>query len=1269
MKERDFYIKHLDRTLIGPGANAGIFGFDTNTELLNSHPLQMYYSGILFPEIKSSENSEKQCISSIEDQNSQSGFIEKEVFENDTNSTEPVSTNDQFNGKIKEENENKESIEVNSYFPTNIGLTFCIDKDVNKLKVTFTAGKYIDVFNKDKKAIKIKIDKNDFDKLKNTSSEYHFEFYENIEYEPINDKHGWMYISKEISDNVKATKNKISNYKRKLKELDFPNPYDDTILKKFDLITGGHYYKRIELFESLEIDLNQKKFTVFKDDSGKEIAVCYIKEYFENDRKYVKLLLANTFDKHPRNEFSFGKEKLNQKCLFQTKIQVHANLLPYKDKLIENKYDDEATLINYQYREHKFYGIGHGCAVQWSKSENNNAHPNMIETTFLPQVKVRSVSNNFRHENQHLKEIAKVKNLTVWTEFSRELICDKLTEFVNAYSNWIESQKQKSQSENQFKEIANDIIKNQEYNRNRLLKNIDLLRNNPEIYDTFILANTAMYIQMIISRDEQFSSKEKELADFEHLFKNNKDLNYKSFDFFKNYTPDKPIIYYPFQLSFLLLNIESITVINSDDRNNLVDLLWFPTGGGKTEAYLAVTALTILWRRIKNPDNFEGVSVIMRYTLRLLTAQQFERASRLILALEFMNRKQNEIPTNALISKNINIGNSKIPISIGMWVGGATTPNKIEDAKYELKPTQKDGKLIYDPKTLVGKVKQINEKPEDYKNADKVTNIFQLSSCPWCGCKTITKNPETGKFIYAFRIDKEFEIECLNKYCEFKNKIPVDVVDDSLYNQPPTLLFATVDKFAQLSHREEGHKFFNSLNEKLPPDLIIQDELHLLNGPLGSIVGLFELMVEYLSTKGNSRPKIIASTATTRNTNKQVQNLYGNRTVNIFPPQGITYDDNYFSFTDNEKTGQRLHVGFMPTGKTSVDTQVRALLPNILFARILLYKELKKDKSAIDNYWTIVSYYNSLKDVGKIYNKVNDEILSELKRLHEQFIEGNKTDYNFNHFGLIHRTKELTSRIESTKVKNTLNELSNKFEIVKEPNKNYWTVKDTVDLVLASNMFSVGIDISRLNVMLMNGQPKNIAEYIQASSRVARKFEGVVINLLDANRAREKSYFEHYLPFHEAYYKYVEPLTVTPFTDITFEKVLNSILVCYVRHKKGLYKNDSAHDFKGDIEELKLLIKDRITIDETEIFPNAIKYLEKLKNEWLSRIKTIEQQNAGKQENEKVKLKYKNDLITQSTKQDDWSLMNSMREVDTNSLIITNLNSLINEQEENIQEE
>jgi superfamily II DNA or RNA helicase len=655
----------------------------------------------------------------------------------------------------------------------------------------------------------------------------------------------------------------------------------------------------------------------------------------------------------------------------------------------------------------------------------------------------------------------------------------------------------------------------------------------------------------------------------------------------------------------MVLSIKGIIDPQSEDRKDIVDLIWFPTGGGKTEAYLAVTAFTIVWRRMMNDETAsKGVSVIMRYTLRLLTAQQFERASKLIASLEFLRRNFKE----ELKSETI---------SIGLWVGNQLTPGRLEEAQKAVEEIERE-------------CKKKNGRP-DLKNG------FQISSCPWCGTKLISEND------YGFDADNvKFKIKCLNTNCTFHKEIPIQVVDEMLFKNPPTLLFATVDKFAQLAWKGESHSFFNSLDDdKLPPDLIIQDELHLLSGPLGSVVGIFESVVEQLCTKSNSNiaPKIIASTATTRNTKQQIERLYGGRKVNIFPPSGLTYSDSFFA-KESKVASKRKYIGFMPVGKTAIDTQLQ-LIAHLLEARI------ENTEPLSDDYWTLVSYYNSLKDVGKIRNKVGDEIIVNTATLQARLF-GRNNKWTYNYFGLEDRTEELTARVESSKIKAVLKQLENKFEVVERETKNgkkYQAVKSSaIDLVLATNMFSVGIDIGRLNLMLINGMPKNIAEYIQASSRVGRKVEGLVVTFLDPNRARDKSYFEHYIPFHQAFYKSIEPLSVTPFTENTIDKMLTTLMVTFVRHKiAGLNQNNAMQYFqKENVNELKSFLKNRFKDNPTEydFFEKRINFLA---NDWEEKIRSY----GYKKYDELMKRPTDVDVSDNNY----WIVMQSMREVDADTFI------------------
>jgi len=1182
----------IQKNLIGPGSD--ILISDVENEIISDYPLSRYFSGIVFPEkivdpIQDSFGFDNESNANAEtiDNND---LTTKELIEND----DVDIVEDDNSEKKAKSNTDSEYSEANQYFPTNFGLTFCVPNDQKEITVEFIYAKY-----KQLKPLegKVEISQEDFEK-----------FYSHP-FNPIKQhiifENGFLLFNKETFG--KSGLN-VRNYKKTFQEHEQQRELIDSVgYKKVELLLG-RLWKRLP-FEQKIIKINLEEnnsneatpIPLEIEEETKDTITCFFKKVLQtNHGKFIKILLANRLQ-HSKKKFSFSNERLNSKAMFQAQIKVNGTtFLPYKRFTENNPFDEELNIINFQYREEFSFAIGHGCAVKW----NDDKHPTELNTTFLPEVDIKSYSNEFKEDfPEGLKSITELKKLSIWSDFSNKEIIDQLYLFVNEYQKWIDKQITIKTAES-FQTIKNNIINKQSETFERLIKNITFLQENEEAFKAFQLANTAMYIQMFVSNEKHFGKKNIELTEIDE------NINYNSVDYFKENKTFNPK-YRPFQLAFFLLNIESLINPDSEDRNNIVDLLWFPTGGGKTEAYLALTAFTIISRRILNEDKAEGVAVIMRYTLRLLTAQQFERATKLILSLDFLRKQFNH-------KDEYYFGNS--PISIGMWVGASSTPNSFTDAK-----------RIYDSITQ-NLVRANTGKNHDLQKANK----FPIENCSWCGCKIISKN-KFNFFEQGYHsTTNSFKIKCINNSCTFNNELPIYFVDDKIYDTPPTLLFATVDKFAMISHREEGHKLFNSLNKhKLPPDLIIQDELHLLSGPLGSITGIYESIVELLSTKGNRKPKIIASTATTRNTAHQVEMLYGNRQLNIFPPMGLSYNDNFFSFVSSDS--KRKHIGFMPTGKTGLNSQIQ-ILGNLFIARIELFKYLIENEkltqeeciNRMNYFWTIVSFYNSLRDVGKIYNKVPAEILSLIKLLHSRY-NIRKDKYAFNWIGLPSRTKELTSRIESNSIKKLLDELEQSFSLNRYEGRDY--VQKTVDLVLASNMFSVGIDIKRLNVMLMNGQSKNVAEYIQASSRVGREDMGIVINLLDANRSRDKSYFENYVSFHNAYYKYVEPLSVTPFTEIAVDKVMASLLVAYVRHKQGLFRNNQAKDFDGNIDELKLFLSERIKNKKQCDY--AINKLDEYVKKWIT-----------KEEGLTYKL-----LIQKIADLDEWSLMMSMREIDTNSII------------------
>ncbi len=1219
---RDVFQARIKKGLLGPGSDIFASEKDISDEIIADYPLQRYYTGVLFPERERVKTLDEKADSEL---NNETESDENAVFETENENSENNPIDNSNANKNKETNEDDElKISQNTFFPSNIGLTFCIANNIKEFNVEFCFGLYSQI----KTDIKIKISKEDFDEFINHPT---FPFKSILTYDE-----GYMVLERKLKGKSRQPRTEEFARSDEFKKSD---EFKDSSLKYrfhyFEKLLGRTWKREnIVIKRTIPVTEITKPETIIEINLAKKSDTFFRASYTVRtynfpknpNNTYVKIQLANTSDKHPANKFSNANERLNAKAIFQAEIKVNTKeLKPYKSYVELNPLDQEAEVLNFLYKDKFSYGIGHNCSVVWDKSKDT------IQTTFLPEYDVKDTKNSFSKEDfkdnlddfLSLNESLDIYNLSHFSGKNQTEIIERLTSFVDLYGQWIDSQKQKPSVN---PEIEETIFKDLDYNLKRLKTNIELLKED-DIFRAFQLANSAMLIQIIISNDSDFSGKEKDLNEL------NSEINYQDIDFFKDYNfaklPFNRPKYRPFQLAFLLLNIDSITDLNSDSRNKIVDLIWFPTGGGKTEAYLAVAAFTIIYRRLMNETGFEGTSVIMRYTLRLLTAQQFERASRLIVSLEFLrNHFTNELREE--------------PIDIGMWVGMSSTPNTFKEAEEN--------------------VEEINEECNKKNGNPESKNVFQISSCPWCGTKLMTKN-DYGKWDYGFEIigkkkNAEFKIKCLNKSCHFHDQLPIQVVDEMLYENPPTLLFGTVDKFAMLAWKANGHRFFNSLDDdKLPPDLIIQDELHLLTGPLGSITGIFESVIEMLCTKDGRKPKIISSTATTRNTNEQIKALYGNeRKVNIFPPSGLSYSDSFFAKV-SDTDSKRRYLGFIPTGKSTIDTQLQ-MIANLFVARLEAYKKLIQkgvnDYEIFDKYWTIVSYYNSLKDVGKIHNKVGDEISTFTSTLQNKLF-GDNPNYKFNHAYLYNRDEELTSRIDSSKIKQTLKRLEentfNENTIKKDKNGNTY-VTDIIDLVLATNMISVGIDIDRFNIMLINGQPRNIAEYIQVSSRVGRKYKGLVIDLLDANRARDKSHFEHFVPFHQAFYKSVEPVSLTPFTENTLEKMLASIMITYVRHKTTdvpMASNDSAQYFQPEmLDGFKSEIKRRFS-NNSKIYQLFERKLENLSDDWLDQIENHELKNYEATKTEiglLVKPAEKN-----FDKDDLWSVMQSMREIDTNSFI------------------
>lgn len=839
------------------------------------------------------------------------------------------------------------------------------------------------------------------------------------------------------------------------------------------------------------------------------------------------------------------------RALFQCGIRVALNgggeFLP-ADMGKPSSADSEVAELEMLYRHARVFALGHGSAVDW---DHEGDSPSWVKTVALPFFEVRQM----RPRELPALECLSMKHLA---HASVDRLSHDLGSLVDSYEAWIGEQAVAAESlSDDFQAIA---VKNIERCRRcaaRMREGISTLASENLPLHAFRLANEAMLLQRLRSQ----RSKGNDLT-------------------------EDDIHWYPFQLGFLLMEIAPIAH-PSDPERDIADLLWFPTGGGKTEAYLGVAAYTMFLRRLKNPDD-GGVAVIMRYTLRLLTMQQFERATALIAACEILRKEHG-------------LGGDKF--SIGMYVGQSLTPNTLKEAG-ELLSYAQSGKVISEG------------------NPDPL----QVRRCPWCG------RPLSPGDYEVVESEARMYSRCPDEKCEFHHGdgIPAHVVDEDIYAHPPTFIVATVDKFAQVPLKEDAASLLGVGKNYSPPELIIQDELHLISGPLGTMVGLYETAICRLCTKDGIRPKIITSTATARSSRDQQLSLYGADSFQ-FPPQGLDLRDSFFAIEANpSEKPSRLYMGVMGPDAAITGVSVRASAALLFATRYLETCDFSED--VVDSFWTIVEYFNTLRELGGSLTSLLDSVQAQFS-----FLVSTKFKDRYplrEPTGKFDHILELTSRRSSADITSAFSDLEIKH--AKDDNG------DSVDFVLATNMLSVGVDIGRLGTMIVYGQPKMNSEYVQATSRVGRSTPGLVITLLDPKRSRDRSHYEQFISFHQALYKIVESSTLTPFSDRARDRGLHTLFVTLIRYTvPGLQANDGAADFRADmdgVDSVKNFITDYVQrIDPSEV--GAVRReLEYIAEEWEKKAVTgLCYYNSGNP----TKSLFKNDLDD-----DRFRAMHSMRSVE-----------------------
>ena len=918
----------------------------------------------------------------------------------------------------------------------------------------------------------------------------------------------------------------------------------------------------------------------------------------EQPEVYVKGLIRDTKDSWMVTLFLVNGQKeperlRDQAWLFQPELSVEspdgAAIFQRRSSQQQKHYTKEEEAMAMLYRHHVSFAIGHGVSVHVKTLRGDPTCAVRISTCAVPRYDVPRTDAPTSAEIPALTDLC--LDMRELSQTSIGEIGGKLQPLVTAYAAWIEEQAQyindPTADLTAYKDVAEDALTQCRRTLARIEAGIRQIQNDHDAARAFAFMNQAMWQQRIHTMYAEERRK-------------GNTITIEEIDQVKNRS------WRTFQLAFILLNLPSLTDLNhpnrSEDASAIADLLWFPTGGGKTEAYLGLTAYTLAIRRlqgvVEGRSGLDGVAVIMRYTLRLLTLQQFQRAAALICACEVI--RQEDVDTWGTT-----------PFRLGLWVGMSSTPNTTDQSK------------------------RANEQAHGFYNGGigGTGSPRQLTNCPWCGTAI-----EGGKNIEVETVGRgrgRTFIYCGDTWgqCVFSKKqspdegLPVVVVDEEIYRLLPALLIATVDKFAQLPWRGATQMLFGQVNQKCsrhgfrspdledkdshpaagkllrakstyhaplrPPDLIIQDELHLISGPLGTLVGLYETVVDHLATwevNGKKvRPKVIAATATIRRAEHQLQALFL-RKVNIFPPQGLDVKDNFFSRQrdpETETPGRR-YLGICANGRRLKAAIIRVYAAHLSAAQVIY----NKYGSAADPWMTLVGYFNSMSELGGTRRLVEDDVRMRIWRMDKR--------------GLAKRNRPIVEELTSRKSSNVIPEILGKLEL------GFGTENGKpIDVLLATNMISVGVDIRRLGLMVVTGQPKTTAEYIQATSRVGRNFPGLVCTIFNWARPRDLSHYEQFEHYHATFYQQVEALSVTPFAPRALDRGLAALLTSFVRLSGPEFnRNEDAGKVTIDIDYFKQSLQaiteraDKITNNSDGEVDHVRADLQRLQDYWVHQAQT-----------------------------------------------------------------
>ncbi len=924
-----------------------------------------------------------------------------------------------------------------------------------------------------------------------------------------------------------------------------------------------------------------------------------------------------------RNNTPCSKIGMKEYCsVFQTTFKVSVigpetdwQIFPYPlDSLTGSTTKNEEDLsLQMLYSENNTFAIGHGCGTDWGLEQGGAT--DWVKTECFPKAETPNIDYTLKGLEDFELPMRHFAGLE-----SGEDGLGLVDRLCAHYDNWIEEQSSVSVGI-KFEEAKEQNLAQCRMTLSRIRTGLDYLKDptNSLALHAFQLANHAILLQQIATsrptREYDFDTTEKNFFYAKEREENDVEN-----------VPDNRGKWRPFQIAFLVMAVPSIAE-GDDEWHEAVELIWFPTGGGKTEAYLAAASFSMFLRRLKNNDDV-GTEVIMRYTLRLLTAQQFQRATALICAMEYLRIKYED-----------QLGTEEF--SIGIWLGSSFTPN------FRTNPSPMSPGAIQVVKGL---------KQGDRSSKNKLLVI----RCPWCAAQIGPPRPDQKDVRQKARrcntslapgYDRDGDtivIGCNDNSCHFyidgrRGGLPVYVVDEDIYENRPTLLIGTVDKFAQLSWRHDSRSIFGigseGTREVSPPGMIIQDELHMISGPLGSMMGLYETVVDELCTDRRDgvehRPKIISSTATIRRYKEQVRALFARQDTYLFPPPAVKASDSFFARYAVDETGvlknPKYYVGVFAPGYGSLQSVQVRVLSSLMQAPMCFPDEIAER----DPWWTLMIYFNSFRELGTTISLYEHDLVNYISK----DIKGRKgisevrNTFRWN----IH---ELTGRIGDDVVTEKLEMLDTAYS----PDESF----KGMDACLATSIIEVGVDIERLSVMCVVGQPNTTSQYIQVTGRIGRDWTerpGVVFTVYNHTSPRDLSHFEKFRSFHENLYERVEPTSVTPFALPVLERALHGALMAFCRQKARLEELERPMSLPEDyLEQFKDIVLERVRKIDRSLERDVEQVFEKRRDEFTRWERVIWEEKSGSDD---VPLLVRaGNYIKADWRERCWETPNSLRNVD-----------------------